>query len=178
MRYAKIETNSVSNGTGIRVVLYVQGCSVHCPGCHNESTWDFNGGQIFTEKELNIIFNELDKPYVKGITFSGGHPLEYPNLSDCLELAANIKINYPNKDIWLYTGYTLKESDFKLSEEYGGRQNGKTLASFLRLCDVIVDGPFIENQRDLTLKFRGSQNQRLIDVKATLANKKITLLDN
>lgn len=168
MRYAKIEKNSVANGPGIRVVLWCQGCSIHCPGCHNQSTWSFEGGRVFTTKDVQEICSELDKDYVAGITFSGGHPLEPENVWECAALAQYIKQKYPQKDIWLYTGHTLTYEDITKAKIWGGHNNGKMYSRLLMNCDVVVDGPYIEAERDITLKFRGSRNQRLIDIPATL----------
>lgn len=177
IRYAKIEKNSVANGPGIRVVLWCQGCTLHCPGCHNQSTWSFSDGSIFDDSALEEIYTELNKDYVDGITFSGGHPLEPENFIDCLYIALNIKQKYPTKTIWLYTGLTLNYKHFSRYHSFGCRGQNKMLSHLLNLCDVVVDGPYIESERDLTLKFRGSRNQRLIDVKETLKQGKIITLE-
>jgi anaerobic ribonucleoside-triphosphate reductase activating protein len=115
---------------------------------------------------------------VDGITFSGGHPLEPENLQECLYIALNIKQKYPDKTIWLYTGLTLNYEHFSRYHSFGCRGQNKMLSHLLNLCDVVVDGPYIESERDITLMFRGSRNQRLIDVKKTLENKEITLWSN
>ena len=176
MKYAKIEKNSIANGPGIRVVLWCQGCSIHCKGCHNPETWDFNDGIEYESIDEKTILDELKKNYVDGITFSGGHPLEPQNIVRCKLLAERIKIDYPLKSIWLYTGLTLSEEDFFClsTDEYFDYCKTK----LLRLCDVVVDGPFIEEQRDISLPYCGSKNQRLIDVQKTLQNKKIEIWEN
>ena len=156
MNYHKIEKTSIVNGPGVRVVLWVSGCSLHCKGCHNPSTWDFESGKLFDEAAKQELFETLSKPYIQGITFSGGHPLERKNQEEVYALCKEIKNKYPDKDIWLYTGYNY---DFIV---------GKKALDIIALCDVVVDGPYIEEQRDITLSFRGSKNQRLIDVKETI----------
>ena len=163
MNYHKIEKFSVENGNGIRVVLWVSGCSLHCKGCQNPNTHSFNSGKLFDENAKKELFEALDKPYIKGITFSGGHPLEPENFETILNLAKEIKEKFPTKDIWLYTGY--------LYEELYYRQ----IARILLYIDVLIDGKFIEEQKDLTLKWRGSKNQRVINVQETLKQGNIIL---
>lgn len=166
MNYLQIDKCSIENGLGIRVSLWVSGCSVHCPGCHNPETWDFNAGRPFDSIAKTKLFELLDKPWVKGITLTGGHPIEIPNQWDVITLLTEIRDKFPSKDIWLYTGHTLQYKDF--TSEYPW-----SLSPLLRLCDVVVDGPYIEDQRDITLAFKGSKNQRLIDVKKSLETGRI-----
>ena len=170
----QIDKASISNGTGVRVVLWCTGCTRKCKGCFNPETWDFNAGQYFDKNAKEYLFEQLGKPYIKGITFSGGHPLEYENLPDVYDLIKEIKTKFPNKDIWLYTGYELSISDFDTSVDICW-DNGLLRNYILSMCDVVVDGPYIEEQRDLTLAFRGSKNQRIIDVKETLRQNQIVL---
>jgi len=147
MRFQNISSCDVNNGEGVRVTLWVQGCSHHCPGCHNSKSWDFTGGREFTEEDKAYLFNELDKPYIQGITFCGGEPLD--SYDDVIQLIDEIRVKLPEKDIWLYTGYTkeqLEQSDKK---------------DVLKKIDVMVDGEFKIEQRDITLPFRGSRNQRI-----------------
>lgn len=177
MNYHKIEKTSVANGEGVRCVLWVSGCSLHCKGCHNPQTWDFDSGKLFDETAKQELFDALNKPYIQGITFSGGHPLEYENLPDVYNLIKEIRVKFPNKDIWLYTGYTLFINDFDNTVDIGW-DNWLLKNYILTMCDVVVDGPYIEEQRDITLKFRGSKNQRLIDVKATLEQGEIITIQN
>lgn len=165
MNYIKITKNDIANGPGVRCVLWVAGCDLHCVGCHNPSTWDFNAGKLFNENVKNELFDVLSKPYIQGITFSGGNPLERPY--EIFLLAKEIKEKFPNKDIWLYSGYTY-EQICKVRERL----------KVLSYIDVLVDGPYIEEQRDISLAFRGSKNQRLIDVKETLKQDKIITLQN
>ena len=165
MNYMKIEKVSIGNGLGCRCVLWCSGCSLHCKNCHNPETWDFNAGQPFDKKAKEFLFEQLSKPYIKGITFSGGNPID--NSYEIFLLAKEIKEEFPNKDIWLYSGYTLEQL-----------QQSQTAMCVLEYIDVLVDGPYIEEQRDITLAFCGSRNQRLIDVKETLKQGQIITLQN
>ena len=160
MRYVKIERNSVANGVGIRTVLWCQGCSLHCKGCHNPHTWDFDSGKIFDVKAVQTICEELEKPYVAGLTLSGGHPLEPNNIKECTALCRYLKPKYPQKTIWLYTGW-LWESIKQLD--------------IMKYIDVVVEGPYIDSLRDITLKYCGSKNQRVIDVKKSLTENKLVI---
>lgn len=180
MNYHKIEKTSIANGTGIRVVLWVSGCSLQCKGCHNPETWDLNSGKLFDEEAKKELFEALNKPYIQGITFSGGHPLEYENVKDVLNLIKEIREKFPEKDIWLYTGYKLNILNFT-SKIRGIAKNDfrhNMMQEILSLCNIIVDGNFIEEQKDITLKWRGSKNQRVIDVQKTLKENKIILYNN
>ena len=176
MNCMQIDKASISNGTGVRVVLWCAGCTRKCHGCFNPETWDFNAGKCFDKDAKEYLFEQLSKPYIKGITFSGGHPLEYQNLPDVYDLIKEIKTKFPNKNIWLYTGYILSINDFDTSVDVCW-DNGLLRNYILAMCDVVVDGPYIEEQRDFTLAFRGSRNQRLIDVKQTISEKKIVLYE-
>lgn len=148
------------NGDGLRVVLWVAGCSHACPGCHNPVTWDPDGGLPFDGQAKQEIFTELEKDYVSGITFSGGDPLHAANRDMVTELAKEIKSLYPGKTIWLYTGYLWKEV--------------KTL-EIMEYVDVLVDGRFEEEKKDNTLHWKGSANQSVIDVKKTMETGKVVL---
>ena len=176
MNYIKISKCDIANGTGIRVVLWVSGCSLHCKGCHNPDTWDFSAGKQFDDNAKQELFNALNKPWVQGITLSGGHPLEYKNLPDVYDIIKEIKTKFPNKDIWLYTGYTLKINDFDTSADICW-DNGLLMNYILSMCDIVVDGPYIEEQRDVSLSFRGSSNQRIICVPKTLQQNKIVTIE-
>ena len=175
MNYIKISKCDIANGTGIRVVFWASGCSLHCNGCHNPETWDFHSGKPFDDNAKQKLFDALNKPWIKGITLSGGHPLEYENLPDIYNIVKEVKEKFPNKDVWLYTGYTLSINDFDTSVDIGW-DNGLLRNYILAMCDVVVDGPYIEEQRDVSLPFRGSKNQRLIDVKKTLEQNKIVTI--
>lgn len=173
MNYIKITKNDIANGPGVRVTLWVSGCSLHCKGCHNPQTWDFNSGQPFDETAKQELFEALNKPYIQGITISGGHPFEEQNRNEILGLIAEIHLLFPEKDIWCYTGYTFEEICKQYCNEriyglLGGNIIKYTNWEWLEHVDVLVDGPYIEEQRDITLPFCGSKNQRLIDIKETL----------
>ena len=183
MNYLGIEKASISNGPGVRVVLWVTGCSIHCKGCQNPESWNFNSGKLFDENAKQELFNALDKPYIRGLTISGGHPLEKENLPEIYRIVGVIKERFPHKDIWLYTGYQLNYDNFSGNDTTsfivdGDYQIVAFRSRLLSKCDVIVDGPYIEEQRDITLKFRGSKNQRLINVKETLKQGEIITIQN
>jgi len=163
MNYCGLMKSDIANGVGVRVTLWCSGCSIHCEGCQNPETWDFNSGKPFTTKAMNDLVCELEKPYVKGITFTGGNPLEPQNAPTIEHIIRVVRTLFTDKDIWLYTGRTLKIQDF----------SGGEYASVLSNCDYVVDGAYLERQRDLTIAFRGSSNQRIIDVKRSLAASKI-----
>ena len=175
MNYEKIDKCSVSNGTGVRTVLWVSGCDIHCRNCQNPQTWDFNSGIPFTEDTMQEILYDLSKPYIKGLTLSGGHPLDPHNLPEVYKIVKRVKMVFPNKDIWLYTGYTWEqiiEKD-KIYEDH--EVNSPSPLDVVKLCDVLVDGAYIDELRDISLAFRGSSNQRIIDVQKSLAENKVIL---
>lgn len=160
MRYHNITKDDMLNGDGLRVVLWVSGCSHCCKECQNPITWDPNGGIPFGDKEKNEIFRELDKDYVSGITFSGGDPLHPSNINAVLGLAKEIREKYPKKTIWLYTGELWENL---LQEE------------ILRYLDVLVDGEFQVDKKEISLKWKGSSNQRVINVQKSLETGKVIL---
>lgn len=170
MNYAEIKYVDVANGPGCRVNLFVSGCSHHCKGCFNQETWDYNYGSEFSEREERIIMNRLNHDYIKGFTVLGGEPMDPRNISTIANLCKKIKDVYPNKDIWIYTGYTFEQ--LTKMYDYGTPQHAY-FDLLLHTIDVIVDGEFVEALSDLKLRFRGSSNQRFIDVKET----KIRLTD-
>jgi anaerobic ribonucleoside-triphosphate reductase activating protein len=147
MRYASIRDFDISNGEDIGVSLFVQGCHFHCPNCFNQSTWDFNGGKEFTIETMRHIVKLMDRPYIKRFTLLGGEPLAPENIETSKEILRVIKETYPNKQIWLFTGYVMENIPDK---------------SILKYVDVLVDGPYKHELRDLSLAFRGSSNQRVI----------------
>ena len=173
MNYHKIEKTSVANGTGVRVVLWVSGCKCHCKGCQNPDTWSFDSGKLFDETAKEELFDALNKSYIQGITFSGGHPLENENLEEIHGLIMEIRDKFPNKDIWLYTGYQFD----RIINSPARDMNTTFRRRIIELCDVVVDGAYIEALKDITLKWRGSSNQRVIDVKKTLGQNEIVLYD-
>ena len=161
LRILDITAPDINNGNGIRVTLWVSGCKHHCKGCHNQWTWDFNQGQYFTYNQdeiLNKLSNWLSRDYVQGITLSGGDPLCQDNdgLCELYNLIKWIRLNYPTKDIWLYTGYVKEDI-----ENSGNHMQQKIIESI----DVLVDGPFIQEKKDFSCPFRGSSNQRIINIK-------------
>ena len=164
MNYQKIEKYSVENGSGIRVVLWISGCGIHCRNCQNPQTWDFNSGIPFTNDTTQEILYDLSKPYIKGCTLSGGHPLDPHNAPEVLKIVKRVKMVFPNKDIWIYSGYTWEDII----------QND-TLKEILKYTDVLVDGAYIDELRDISLAFRGSSNQRIIDVQKTLDSNEVVL---
>lgn len=183
MRYASIRKIDISNGEGIGAALFVQGCRQHCFNCFNPETWDFNGGKEWNEETKNKFFAMIDKPYIKRVTILGGEPLAYENLPDVYDIVKSIKIQFPDKKIWLYTGYTLDcgideqghlIGDFANADT--GQDNGLLKNQIIRACDVIVDGAYIDELRDLSLPFRDSSNQRLIDIPKTLTEGRIICL--
>ena len=176
MNYHKIEKTSIANGEGIRVVLWCSGCSLHCRGCQNPETWNVNSGKPFDEEAKKELFEALDKPYIKGITFSGGHPLENENVKTIYSLIAEIRQKFPDKDIWLYTGYTW-DSLFFEEDNFEEICYDQIRRSVMLGCDVVVDGAYIESLRDIRLKWRGSSNQRVIDVKNTVKANKVVLYE-
>ena len=164
MNYEKIDKCSVSNGLGVRTILWVSGCDVHCKSCHNQSTWDFNSGIPFTDDTMQELLYDLSKPYIKGLTLSGGHPLDPHNISEVYKIVKRVKMVFPNKDIWIYSGYTWEDI-----------VQNDTLKEILKYTDVLVDGAYIDELRDISLAFRGSSNQRIIDVQKTLDSNEVVL---
>ncbi len=160
MYYSEIKECDVANGPGVRVTLFVSGCTHHCKGCFNEMTWDFQYGREFGKEDAENIIKLLEPPYIAGLTLLGGEPLEYRNQQGLLPLLRMVKETYPGKTIWCYTGY-LYDRDI-LDDFCGKWEETKELLSYL---DVIVDGEFVEAKKDISLRFRGSSNQRIIDVK-------------
>lgn len=173
MRYAGYDECELCNGLNIGASFYVQGCNQRCDGCFNPETWDFDGGKQWDESVRKKFLSVINKPYIKRVSILGGEPLENINMPLVFDLITTIKKLYPDKTIWLYTGKEINVDDFGFVALMG---NGVVKGHILGLCDYIVDGAFIKEQRDLTLAFRGSTNQRIIDVKETLKNKEITLL--
>lgn len=175
MNYMKIDKCSVTNGIGVRTVLWVSGCTLNCRGCQNPECHSFDAGKAFNEDSLKQLLEYLSKPYIQGLTISGGHPLEDRNLNDVYNIIKRVKMVYPTKDIWIYSGYTLKEI-IERDEAFEKHEvNGISPFDVIKECDVLVDGRFDINKRDISLAFRGSSNQKIIDIKETFKNNKITL---
>lgn len=193
MNYHNITYPDMNNGDGLRVVLWLSGCSHHCKNCQNPQTWDKDSGILFDEKAKEELFKELDKDYISGLTLTGGDPLFKENLDDVLNLISEfnkrykndttyssvgenknnilnengneIRILLPNKTIWLYTGFKWEDIIYEQSDRY----------EIIKQCDIIVDGQYIDELRDFKLKWRGSSNQRVIDTKKSLEQNKIVL---
>ena len=170
MNYATIKNCDIANGPGVRVSLFVSGCTHRCPGCFNEVAWDFGYGQPFTEETIRSILDMLRPSYIRGLTLLGGEPFEPQNQGAVVELLRRIKAELPEKTIWAFSGY-LFEKDI-LSGRLGDT------SEYLRYLDVLVDGPFVLAKKNLSLRFRGSENQRLIDVKASLREGKTILWED
>ena len=180
MRYAQIRSMDVSNGEGVGVSLFVQGCPFHCKNCFNSETWDFNGGKEWTEKTKNKFMELIDRPYIRRISILGGEPLAEQNLDEVLSLIKEIRILYPEKTIWLYTGYNFdllksQYDEYKYTPFAASADEWLTRWEIISNVDGFVDGEYIDEQKDLTLKFRGSKNQHVIDVKQSLSQKKMVL---
>lgn len=195
MRYASIRSLDISNGEGVGVSLFVQGCPFHCKNCFNSETWDFNDGKEWTEETKNKFMELIDRPYIKRVSFLGGECLAEQNLDVVLDLIKEIRISFPEKNIWLYTGYYVfidypeshKQHKCIISTRPNASTNiiydnnlflkkqeeDKKRSDIISLCDVVVDGEYIDEQRDITLKWRGSSNQRVIDTKKSLEQGKM-----
>ncbi len=166
MKYAKIKKTDIANGPGVRVSIFVSGCHHHCKGCFNAEAWDFNYGNDFTDDTIQEIIDAMKYDYISGLTLLGGEPFEFVNQHGLLPLLKKVKEIYPNKTIWAYSGYLyeeLKKMSYSETKE------------ILNLIDVLVDGKFDEDLKDPKLYFRGSSNQRVIDMNKTRKSKKIIL---
>lgn len=169
MRWASIRSLDVSNGENVGVSLFVQGCHFHCSGCFNSETWEFEGGNEWTLYTKEKLLDLISRPYIKRVSILGGEPLADENIPDVYDLVNEICTKYPDKKVWLYSGFTWEQimginselSDIRLT--------------IIALCDILVDGEYLEGQRDPTLKWRGSNNQRVIDVQKSLKNGEIVL---
>lgn len=169
MNYAVIKNCDIANGPGVRVSLFVSGCPHRCKGCFNEEAWDFDFGAPFTQDTVDTILAMLRPDYIRGLTLLGGEPFAPQNQESIVELLRQVKKELPNKDIWAFSGYLFEHiksgrlGPWKITEEY------------LSYLDVLVDGPFVESKKNLSLRFCGSENQRIIDIPATLANGQVIL---
>lgn len=163
MNYADIKKIDVANGEGVRVSVFVSGCNHHCKGCFNQCAWDFNYGKKFTEKEEQQIIDYMNHNYISGLSLLGGEPLEPKNQEGLLPLVKKVKEKFPDKNIWCYTGF-----DFEKDIVEKMAKNNETTKELLKYIDIIVDGKFEEDKKDLKLQFRGSSNQKIVDVKQSL----------
>ena len=162
MRYALIREMDVTNGNNIGISIFVQGCNFHCKGCFNPETWDYDGGKLFTDKTFDKIIKISDKPYIKRLSVLGGEPLSDKNIIDMYSFLESYKKIFPNKEIWLYSGYKF--------EEIKSNSNKNRILQYI---DILIDGQFVEELKDLSLYYRGSSNQRVIDVNESLQQNKI-----
>lgn len=165
MKYSQIRTIDISDGPGVRVGLYTQGCPFHCKGCWNQDTWDFDDGKLLDKSAKKAILDSVSKEFVSGLSILGGEPLVKNNLDELKELVSSIKSKYPEKTVWVWSGFLFEDLDNDQLE-------------FINMCDVLVDGQFVEELKDLNLEYRGSSNQRVIDIKKTIISGNIVELEN
>ena len=171
MNYAGIKYCDIANGTGCRTVLFVSGCRNACKGCCQPQTWDFGYGEPFDEKVQEEVLKSLEPDYITGITVLGGEPFEPENQKELVPFMRKVVARYPNKNVWAFTGY-IYDKDLVA----GGRRHTEDTDELLSMIDVLVDGPFQEEKKDITLKFRGSSNQRILDLKETIRTGNIITL--
>lgn len=171
MNYAGIKYCDIANGTGCRTVLFVSGCRNACKGCFQPQTWDFGYGEPFDEKVQEEVLKSLEPDYITGITVLGGEPFEPENQKELVPFMRKVVARYPNKNVWAFTGY-IYDKDLVA----GGRRHTEDTDEMLSMIDVLVDGPFQEEKKDITLKFRGSSNQRILDLKETIRTGNIITL--
>lgn len=174
MNYCEIKNCDIANGIGVRVSLFVSGCTNHCEQCFQPETWDFNYGKPFDKDTEDYILNLLAPDYINGLTLLGGEPMEPENQKCLLPFLKRVREIYPNKSIWCFTGFTL---DGELLKE-GSYPNTEITREILSLIDVLVDGRFVNSLKDISLRFRGSSNQRIIDLDKTFKEKRIVLWDD
>lgn len=172
MNYAAIKTHDVANGPGVRVSLFVSGCTHHCAGCFNPETWDFHYGQPYTADTEQFILDACDHSYIRGLSLLGGEPFEPSNQTALLPLLRRFRERFPNKTVWCYSGY-----HYELDMLSGRLGDWSQVHELLNLIDVLVDGEFIQSEKDARLRFRGSANQRIIDVPRSLASDQVLLWD-
>ncbi len=186
IRYAQIRSLDLSNGEGVGVALFVQGCHFHCENCFNPETWDFDGGKEWTDETKDKFMKLASRPYIKRISILGGEPLAEKNLDGILDLVNKIRLLFPQKSIWLYSGYSWSDiwcNDAALRDDYGLDYceqvsiNHIKRQQIITQCDVFIDGRYMDSQRDITLPYRGSKNQHIIDVKQSLKKGEMVLWD-
>lgn len=171
MNYSAIKNHDIANGPGVRVSIFVSGCNIRCDGCFNRMAWDFKAGKQFTEDTIKEIIEMLKPDYIDGLTILGGEPFDVRNRSEVTYLMNRVRMFYGDtKSIWVFSGYVFEDCCFRYS-----RRSGKAAFLFLSYIDVLVDGPFIKERKNLSLKFRGSENQRIIDVNKSMEQGKVVL---
>ena len=177
--YAKIKNFDIANGKGIRTSIFFSGCEFHCPGCFNSECWDFNVGESFNREIYEAKIKPTINEHIAGISILGGEPLHPKNIFNTCDLMRWFKEDFPDKNIWLWTGYVWEELQMRSSYEHCIRQiDAIALGFILNNIDILVDGQFIEEQKDLTLAFRGSHNQRVINVQESLKQNKVVLYED
>ena len=170
MYYGKIKNCDIANGIGVRVTLFVSGCTNRCPGCFQPETWSFTYGEPFTGDTENTLLEMLKPSHINGLTLLGGDPFEPENQRDLVPFLRRVRVSYPEKTIWAFSGYEYEDM-----LRVGCRPHCEVTDEMLSMIDVLVDGPFIEAKKDISLRFRGSSNQRIIDLNATRASGTVTL---
>lgn len=173
MHYSTIKDCDIANGIGVRITLFVSGCTNHCKNCFQPQTWDFDFGEPFTEETEEKLLEMLKPDYINGLTLLGGEPMEPQNQRALVPFLKRVRETYPNKNIWCFTGFT-----YEILKTDGSHPRCEVTDEMLSLIDVLVDGRYVDELKDLTLQFRGSSNQRLIDMVKTRENGEVTLLPN
>ena len=185
MNYAQIRSMDISNGEGIGVSLFVQGCDFHCKNCFNSETWEFSKGQEWNDKTKNQFLKLIETPFIQRVSILGGEPLHPQNVQNVLKIVDEIRVSYPAKNIWLYTGYTWEEiwikDNIKTADKVKDMRE-KAIRNLrrqvVRMCDVLIDGRYVDELRDISLHWRGSSNQRVINVQETLKQNQIVLWES
>ena len=185
MNYAQIRSMDISNGEGIGVSLFVQGCDFHCKNCFNSETWEFSKGQEWNDKTKNQFLKLIETPFIQRVSILGGEPLHPQNVQNVLKIVDEIRVSYPTKNIWLYTGYTWEEiwikDNIKTADKVKDMREKAIInlrRQVVRMCDVLIDGRYVDELRDISLHWRGSSNQRVINVQETLKQNQIVLWES
>lgn len=185
MNYAQIRSMDISNGEGIGVSLFVQGCDFHCKNCFNSETWEFSKGQEWNDKTKNQFLKLIETPFIQRVSILGGEPLHPKNVQNVLKIVDEIRVSYPTKNIWLYTGYTWEEiwikDNIKTADKVKDMREKAIInlrRQVVRMCDVLIDGRYVDELRDISLHWRGSSNQRVINVQETLKQNQIVLWES
>ena len=185
MNYAQIRSMDISNGEGIGVSLFVQGCDFHCKNCFNSETWEFSKGQEWNDKTKNQFLKLIETPFIQRVSILGGEPLHPQNVQNVLKIVDEIRVSYPAKNIWLYTGYTWEEiwikDNIKTADKVKDMREKAIInlrRQVVRMCDVLIDGRYVDELRDISLHWRGSSNQRVINVQETLKQNQIVLWES
>lgn len=181
MNYAQMRSMDISNGEGIGVSLFVQGCDFHCKNCFNSETWDFSKGQEWNEKTKNQFLKLVEKPFIQRVSILGGEPLHPKNVQNVLKIVDEIRVSYHTKNIWLYTGYTWEQIMYPIVTDDLNHERDciiKARKELVSKCDVLIDGRYVDELRDVSLHWRGSSNQRVINVQETLKQNKIILWES